>query len=215
MRRHESIADQARGFINRHPSIGDALRLGIVNQSALGRLVARELGTSKVEAVVAACKRAPQRRARDHREAAVRGVMRRSRVETRTRVSTLTLGRSAQVLLRLAGAAKELLEEGRLFRLIQGSQGTVVIVDDDAVDRMMKEIPRDQVMKVRRGLVELGVVSPESIEEVPGIMSRLSSAIAAADLNVIQAMSCYTDTLFIVEERDMVRAFQAIRDVLA
>lgn len=210
-----SVAERVRAFIGRNPSIGDGLRLGIVNQSALARLISREEGISNLEAIAAACKRAPQRKVRGHREAAVHGVLRRSRIETRSRVATLTLGRSSQVLLRLSRMAKELLEEGGLFRLIQGSQGTVVILDDDDVERVVKELPRDQVLKVRRGLVEVGVVSPESIEEVPGIMSRLSSALAAADLNVLQVMSCYTDTLFIVEERDMVGTFETLRNILA
>ncbi len=209
------MAERVRGFIAGHPSIGDGLRLGIVNQSALARLISKDLEISNIEAVAAACKRAPQRLTGGLRETAIKAVLRRSRIETRTRVATLTLGRSPHVLPRLSRVAKDLLEEGGLFRLIQGSEGTVVIVDDDAAERVLKELPKDQVIKVRKGLVEVGVVSPESIEEVPGIMARLSSALAAADLNALQVMSCYTDTLFIVEERDMVRSFEALRRTLA
>lgn len=210
-----NVAEKVRTYITGHPSVADGLRLGIVNQSALARYISEELDIPNTGAITAACKRSPQRKGGGHREAAVRGVLRRSRIETRTRVATLTLGRSPQALVRLSRVAKELLEEGRLFRLIQGSQGTVVIVDDDAVERVARELSKEQLVKTRRGLVEVGVVSPESIEEVPGIMARLSSALAAADLNVLQAMSCYTDSLFIVEERDMVKAFEALRTTLS
>ena len=55
-------------------------------------------------------------------------------------------------------------------------------------------------------MVELAVTSPESIEDTPGLLAYLSTALASRGINIVQAMSCYTDTIFLLEREDMTTA---------
>ncbi|HKZ49236.1 MAG TPA: ACT domain-containing protein [Thermoplasmata archaeon] len=205
-----SIAKQVRDYISSRPSVADALRMGIVNHSALARRIAKELGIRRGEAVLAACRRYPVDRIRGYREDAVKQVLQKSRIETRSKVSTITVAQGVDVLRRLGDVVEELLDENRICRLIQVSQGTVIIVDDDAVSRFTRKLREEHLLNVRRDLVEIAVTSPVSVEETPGLMAFLSTALASKGINIVQAMSCYTDTIFILERDDMTTAFDVL-----
>ena len=105
----------------------------------------------------------------------------------------------------------ELLPSNRLIRLIPTSKGIVLIVKDDTFSVVTKSISQENILRVRKGLVELGVTSPESIEEVPGVMAFLSASLATEGLNILQVMSCYTDTILVLEVKDLMEAFRILK----
>lgn len=205
-----SIARQVRDYIAGRPSMTDAIKMGIVNDSALARLVSKELGIRKYDAVLAACRRFPVEKMKGYREDAVKRMLKKSRIETRTKIATITVVQGVDVLQRLGDVVEELLDENKICRLIQVSQGTVIIVDEGSVPRVTRKLREGQVINVGRDLVEITATSPESVEETPGLLAFLSGALASRGINIVQAMSCYTDTIFILEKEDMTGAIDVL-----
>ena len=208
------IARQVRDYLDGHPVVADAIRLGIANYSAVARRVAAELGAAHPEAIIAACRRYPRGRSESFRELGVRRVLRKSRIETRTKVAAVTLSQGLDVLQRLGDVVEELLDENSLCRVIQVSRGTVVIVDEDSVLRVTKQLRGSQVLGVRKGLVELAVTSPESIEETPGLLTLLTGVLSAQGINIVEALSCYTDTIFLLDGEDLTGAMAVLSRTL-
>jgi aspartokinase len=209
-----SVAERVREYLDAHPILGDAIRLGIGNHSAIARRISEDLGLSATDAVLAACRRYPRGRGESSREAGVYRVMRKSRIETRTKVAALTLSQGADVLQRLGDVVEELLDENLLCRVIQVSRGTVVIVDEDSVPRVLRRLRENQLISVRKNLVEVAVTSPESIEETPGLLRHLSGVLAAQGINIVEALSCYTDTIFLLHDDDLTPALGALTKTL-
>lgn len=210
-----SIARRVREHLDAHPVLGDAVRAGIANHTAVARRVADELGVRQLEAVVAACRRYPKGRAEAHREAGIRRVLRKSRIESRSRVAAITVGLGADVLGRLGDVVEELLDENRLCRVIQVSRGTVILVDEDSVPRVTRALRDGQVVRVRKGLVEVAVTSPESIEETPGLLRHLTGILASRGINIVEALSCFTDTIFLVDQSDLSPAIAILTQAIA
>ena len=210
-----SVAERVREYLDGHPTLGDAIRLKIGNYSAIARRVSAELGLPATDAVLAACRRYARQRSELAHEGAIHRVMRKSRIETRTRVAALTLSQGADVLQRLGDVVEELLDESLLCRVIQVSRGTVVIVDEDSVPRVLRQIRESQLISVRKNLVEVAVTSPESIEETPGLLRHLSGVLAAQGINIVEALSCYTDTIFLLHEDDLTASMHALTKSLA
>jgi aspartokinase len=209
-----SVAERVREHLDAHPTLGDAIRLGIGNYSAIARRICEDLGLTGTDAVVAACRRYPRGRGESHREAGIRRVMRKSRIETRTKVAALTLSQGADVLQRLGDVVEELLDENLLCRVIQVSRGTVVIVDEDSAPRVLRRLRESQLISVRKNLVEVAVTSPESIEETPGLLRHLAGVLAAQGINIVEALSCYTDTIFLLNEGDLNAALAVLTRTL-
>ncbi len=210
-----SVARQVRGYLDGHPVVADAIRLGIGNYSAIARRIAAELGQPRTEAIIAACRRYPRGRGESYREAGVRRVLRKSRIETRTKVAAITLNQGVDVLTRLGDVVEELLDENSLCRVIPVSRGTVVIVDEESVLRVTQQLRGPQVLGVRKRLVELAVTSPESIEETPGLLTLLTGVLSAQGINIVEALSCYTDTIFLLDEGDLNAAMGVLTQTLS
>jgi aspartokinase len=205
-----TVARQVRDYISGHPSISDALKMDIVNYSALARKISRELGIRREVAVLAACRRYPVEKLRGYSEDAVRRTLQKSRIQTRTKVATIIVVEGVDVLQRLGDVVEELLDENKVCRLIQVSQGTVIIVDDDSVTRVTRKLREGQLVSVNKNLVEIAVTSPETIESTPGMLAFLATALASRGINIIQVMSCYTDTIFLLEREDMTLAVDVL-----
>ncbi len=209
-----SIAEQVREYLDAHPTLGDAIRMGIGNHSAIARRIAGDLGPGSTDAILAACRRYPRGRRESHRDAGVHRVLRMSRIETRTKVAALTLSQGADVLQRLGDVVEELLDESLLCRVIQVSRGTVVIVDEDSVPRILRRLREAQLISVRKNLVEVAVTSPESIEETTGLLRHLAGILAVQEINIVEALSCYTDTIFLLQDDDLTPALAALTKTL-
>jgi len=198
-----SIARQVRDYLDGHPVLADSIRLGVANYSAIARRIADDLELRHLEAVIAACRRYPRGRAEATREAGVRRVLKKSRIETRTKVAAITVSQGPDVLQRLGDVVEELLDENSLCRVIQVSRGVVVIVDEDSVARVLRQLRESQVIGVRKNLTELAVTSPESIEETPGLLTLLTGVLSARGINIVEALSCFTDTIFLLDGQDL------------
>jgi len=209
-----SIARQVREYLDGQPVLADALRLGIANHSAVARRISEALGVNQTEAVIAACRRYPKGRGESARAAGIQRVLRKSRIETRTKVATVTVSQGIDVLQRLGDVVEELLDENSLCRLIQVSRGTVIIVDEDSVPRLTRALREGQVVRVRKNLVEVAVASPESIEETPGLLTLLTGVLSAQSINIVEALSCYTDTIFLLERDDLNAAISVLTKTL-
>jgi hypothetical protein len=209
------VARRVREYLDAHPPLSDALRAGVANHAALARRIAGELGVRQLDAVVAACRRYPRGRGESSGEAAVRRVLRKSRIESRSKVAAITVGLGADVLQRLGDVVEELLDANLLCRVIQVSRGTVILVDEDSVGRVTRQLREAHVVRIRRGLVEVAVTSPESIEETPGLLRLLAGILASQGINIVEALSCYTDTIFLLDEKDLSGAIATLTKALA
>ena len=210
-----SIARQVRAFLDARPVLGDAVRAGIANHTAVARKVADELGIRRLDAVIAACRRYPKGRAETHREAGIHRVLRTSRIESRSKVAAITVGLGSDVLGRLGDVVEELLDESLLCRVIQVSRGTVILVDEESAPRVTRVLRESQLVGVRKGLVEVAVTSPESIEQTPGLLRHLTGVLATQGINIVEALSCYTDTIFLLDQEDLSRAIASLTQALA
>jgi aspartokinase len=210
----QSIARRVREYLDGQPALADALRLDIANHSAVARRISEALGVSQTEAVIAACRRYPKGRGESVRAAGIQRVLRKSRIETRTKVATVTVSQGIDILQRLGDVVEELLDENSLCRLIQVSRGTVIIVDEDSVPRLTRALREGQVVRVRKNLVEVAVASPESIEETPGLLTLLTGVLSGQSINIVEALSCYTDTIFLLERDDLNAAIAVLAKTL-
>ncbi|MBW3582141.1 MAG: ACT domain-containing protein, partial [Euryarchaeota archaeon] len=208
-----STAAVVRDYIDTHPSIKDCLTDGLINLSALSRRIVDERELEKPEAVLVACRRYEQEAAKKetpHLERRLRATLAKSRVEIASRVAIVTLRADWKIYRRFEMFLRDSLAEGQLPKLIQGSRAITFITDGRTAEAMRKEIEPENLIDIQKDLVEISVASPESIRTTPGVMSFLYGSLSSNGINVLETMSTYTDTIFIVESQDMMRSFEIL-----
>jgi hypothetical protein len=206
----DSIADRVRKYIETRPSIRDCVGYGVINYSALSRMIREELGEGSEDAILAACRRHARSRRGASREKEIVKLLRESRLEMRSDIVAITARRDQDILSSLGEVTDEMIRKRAVMQIIQGASGITIITDDQLYPRLVTIIGRENILKVRNGLVEISVRSPERIGDISGIIAYLSSAVAEEGINAVEMASCHTDTIFLFEEEDAFRAYEIL-----
>lgn len=208
-----SVAQSVRSYIDARPVVRDALGLGIVNLSALTRVIQDETGLGSEEAVLVACRRyKPHNQGADYQKG-IRRVLDKSKLEVRTRVATLTAHPNWKTFARLEKALNALQGRSHPIHILHGSESITLITDESLIAEV-EELMGEDTIKARKGLVELNIRSPENIEDVPGILAFLASSLAAKGINFNEVVSCYKDNIFLIDEADLFAAFEVLNGLI-
>ena len=200
-----SISRQVEGYINSHPSIKDCVKNGLVNYSALSRQIMAKLGIPKnnFDAVLIACRRryGKLKKQQEGSEERVLRIVRGSKLEIKNRriVIVLEKGISQSSLARLENKIKG---RGESLTVVEGSSSTTLVTSEEFAADIMNNFG-NQTIKTSKNLVEVIMKSPRGIESTPGVLAYLTSLLSENDVNLVEAMSCWTETLFVVEESNI------------
>jgi len=211
----KTIAKQVEEYIDTHPIIRAALQHGIVNYSALAREIQQKSNLKNFEAVLIAIRRNAGRliKLREHLETAVQTVLVESSLEIKTKIVVLTLSSDISTFEKLDELVPQLIKKQAKMHIIQGTQTVTFIVEHSFI-RMVEEKIKKSILNKKENLVELIIKSPESIENVPGVAAMIMTALAERDINVVETLSCYTDTIVIIESKHLTEAIKVIEKLL-
>ena len=92
------------------------------------------------------------------------------------------------------------------MQCVQSASAVTIIADRMLKERITDTVGRFNIIKVRENLVEIVVKSPEKIVDTAGVIAYLITNLSDAGINIEETVSCHTDTIFIVNEPDMINA---------
>lgn len=207
----ESLAERTRIYIDAHPSIKDCVAKGLINYSSLARLIMKDLEVGNEEAVMIACRRYASKLSvtTDH-ELAILSVLKDSRLEMRTKTCIVTAKNDWTVLHKMDNLFKDLWNENSIMQCVQSASAVTIIADRMLKERITDTVGRFNIIKVRENLVEIVVKSPEKIVDTAGVIAYLITNLSDAGINIEETVSCHTDTIFIVNEPDMINAYSVL-----
>lgn len=208
-----SVTKTVEKYLQEHPSIKDCLKKGLINYSALARIVAKdtELDIKKnFDALLIAARRAHSKiRLEKSSSDKIFGILKQSRIEIKNKIVVFVLEKSApdKPLIDIESKIKAKEE---VFHLIEGASAiTLITVEEFAKD--IKKVFKNHILDENHELVEVVLKSPPSIEETAGIMGHLYSLLGENGINIVETMSCWTDTLFVIHEKDLGKAMELLK----
>ena len=212
------ISKIVRDLINAHPFIKECFVLNIVNYSALARYLVNELKKLGVDASFDAVKMALIRlrselyEERRFLEEKVRGLLANSVLELQTDLVVLTV-RKASLLPRLSDLAKA-MEGARFFQIVQGTDNFTLIITREVKDVVVEAVGRDNILDFIEGQTAIILISPIDIITTPGFVAYVTSILASNGINITQIISCYKDTLLIINRDDALKAYQVLEQLI-
>ena len=190
----------------------DCLAYDVVNFSALARKIMEETGAKNEEAVMVACRRFQQDiHNRKTRETDIMTTIRNSRVRMKSKVSIIVARNEPRTLQSLQRIQQNALARNNsMFTVQQGSKVLTIILDEEMVDETLAILDRDLVTSTTHRLSEITVQSPDSIVGTSGVLVRFSSALSDEGINCLEVVSCNTESTFVVNESEMLRAYNIL-----
>ena len=207
-----NIAKIAESYIESHPSVKDCLRKKLVNYSRLSRQIIKDgsMKSSDFDAVLIAARRYFRKLLKSAAaEDRIRSLLSRSRIEIKNKVAVVVIDKHifTDDLLELE---RKIKKSRNVFYAIEGT-GAITIITSAAFLDDIRSSFKSGIIKLWEGLALVIIASPEEIEETPGVFSYLSALLSDNGINILETMSCWSETLFVVAEKDIARVLGALK----
>lgn len=191
-----TIAQNVRNHLRNKPYLLEALEKGIVNLSELSRQIQEELKTDNTTAVKAALRRFAEelQRHKQKREEKVLHILKRSGMAIYDRKSVVITNKELD--------AKNALKVDLLNK-------HVYLLDrNDLPERINTLIKHEDCTMIV-------VHSPEELEATPGVVAFLATLLAEQNINIIEFISCWTETIMVVEKKDSLKAYEVLSNMVS
>ena len=212
-----SVAEAVKKLIDAEPSLKECLETGIINYTRMARrlkpMIEKILGRDvSVEAIKASLIRYGRLEGRPRWRPGILRILAKSVLEIRTGISAVTvpLHMMPQVI-RIVG---NLLGKARFLAVIQGLNNVTLIVSDEHYGEILESIGKENLVEEIRGESALVIISPKEIIRTPGFLAYVMDLLGRNGINVLQAVSYYTETMIMVSSDDLMRAFKTISDAI-
>jgi hypothetical protein len=196
----ESTSELVWLYVKQRPFLKEVLRQGVANHSALARKISIEAfgSTKRQNAVKMALIRlaAKMGRLEDNLEARILSVLRRSSMVLKSKVAVVI--------------ARRELEEIRPLSHVKSGRHMTYIIEQ----RELERIPPKAIWRHEENLNLIIIESPEELEDIPGVISHILGSLASEGINVVEFISCYTDTLLLVRQADTERAYRVLSSIM-
>lgn len=191
-----TTAQNVRSHLRNKPYLLEALEKGIVNLSGLSRQIQTELKIDNASAVKAALRRfaAELQKHRQNREEKVLQLLKRSNIVVHDRKSVIITTKEVEVR---NGLKVDLL--GKHVYLLDRS---------DLPERINPLVKHENCTMIV-------VHSPEELEATPGVVAFLAALLAEQNVNIIEFISCWTETIMVVEKKDSLKAYEILSNMIS
>lgn len=190
-----TIAQNVRNHLRNKPYLLEALEKGIVNLSELSRQIQEELKIENMSAVKAALRRFSEelQKHKQKREEKVLQILKRSALAVYDRkavvITTKEIDTKTGMKVDLLGKVVHLLDRSdmpqRISALVKHDNCTMIVIH-----------------------------SPEELEATPGVVAFLTTLLSEQNVNIIEFISCWTETIIVVEKKDSLKAYEVLSNLV-
>ena len=190
-----TTAQQVRSYLRNKPYLLEALEKGIVNLSELSRQIQQELKTGNTTATKAALRRFAEelQRHKQKREEKVLQLLKRSGIAVYDRKSVII-------------TTKEIPSKNGL-RVDLPDKFVYLLDRVDLPERISTLVKHDNCTMIV-------VNSPEELEATVGFVAFLTALLAEANVNIVEFISCWTETIMVVEKKDSLKAYEVLSNLV-
>jgi hypothetical protein len=208
-----SIQKTVERYILERPSLRDALRNNLLNYSKLSRKIILEesFKQSDFDAVLIACRRlAYSLKRKPSYDKDIRSLLKETKIEIMNKMSVFIIDSRFPYDRNFLAFEKEVRESRSRANMIQGFKAITIITEEENKDLVHKYF-KGFIIKEKKDLVQLVLKSPPALEDIPGVMSYLYSLFGEFGINIVETMSCWTDTMFIISRNDLEKALDVLK----
>lgn len=198
---NEKVSELVWLYIKRRPFLKEIVREGIVNYSALARKISNEaFGNKKHQnAIKMALVRLTGRirEKEDDLEGKILKVLKGSSLTIRSKVAVIISPREIEGL--------------KYLSYVESKGGITYIIEEKEMEKVKKS---KSIVSTMANLNLITIHSPPLLEETPGVMAHMLDALAGEGINVIELVSCYTDTLVVIKQADTTQAYEILSGMM-
>ncbi|MBU0526952.1 MAG: ACT domain-containing protein [Candidatus Micrarchaeota archaeon] len=195
----ENISALVWLYVKRRPFLKEVMRENVVNYSALARKISIEaFGDVKYEntvkmALIRLSKKIEK--LESDLEGKILFILKNSSMVIKSKVAVVISSKSIDAIHPLSFA--------------KSGRNITYILEQRELDNLPKKPSRCE-----ENLNLITIESPPELEDVPGVISYILGALASEGINVVEFISCYTDTILVIKQADTEKAFRVLSSIM-
>jgi len=208
-----NITKVTEQYIQEHPSIKDCLRRGMINYSALTRKMAEDLNLDlkqNFDAILIACRRYYRKIKKEKPlEEKILEILHKSKLEVKNKIIVAVIEKDIY-FNHLLELQKIIKNKAEVFHVIEGSS-TMTLITAEEFKEDIKKLFKGKIIRITKNLAEVTLKSTDELEKTPGVVAYLTSLLAENGINILETMSTWTDTLFVISEDDIAKVMNVLK----
>jgi aspartokinase len=204
-----SINKLAIRYIEEHPSIKDCVLKDLINYSALAREICDFHKIDKFDAVLIACRRYFwNKKQQESHENKIRALLKDAKMHIKNKiiVAILEKPRDMETIYLLQKKARK---EKNNFNLIEG-EDVVTVITSIRYKEIIEKTFKNLLRKLNGSLIQITLIFDEKIEVTSGVVTYIYGLLSDSGINIREEMSCWTDLMIILDEKDMAKAMEVL-----
>jgi len=208
-----NISEITKKNLQRYPYLEKYLKMGVINYRGLAREISKYVNsdvqkTTNIQSITTAIRRYSfQFKESDSNQ--LFKILANSEINLKYDIGVVTLKFHPEIFRKFE-ELKDVIRSSEIFYIIQGTNTLTIVLEDKFVEQVQK-IYTDGIIEVRRDLALIFVKSPINIVETPGVIAHLANILSLKTINIVEMMSSYTETCFIIHEPDALEGLEAFR----
>lgn len=214
-----SVSQVVRDLIRSKPMIYEGLIEEVVSHAALAEYlhsdIQKELGKEiKIPAIVMAI-----RRYSETMEKPVKTKNKdfkfNSEIIMKTGLADMTIVKSASSIEKLRKIYSTVnYEKGDTLNIIHGNYEISIVITERYIKQLKESLKGEKILNLETGLVSLSISFTSDFLYTPGVLAKVSRKLAWEDINVYENISTMTELIYIINNKDSVRAYKALQGLI-
>ena len=209
----QTTTELTKQYLKEHPSIKDCLKHGIINYSKLSRKIAKELDIQKktsLEAILIACRRYEDKIKNEKvLENKIIDILKRSELEIKNKIIVCIVDKR-KYYGKIAELERKIQKNADTFYSIEGSKVFTIITSEKNLEHLQSFF-ENSIIKISKNLAMITIKSPKELETTPGVNAFVYSKFREYGINIVEQMSCWTDTIVVISEEDISNAMRFLK----
>lgn len=206
-----SISRRVQSFLIQQPSIRETLRLGIINYSALARLICNDLGVEEEVAVQKALQRMQQRISSSSKDSALfPKILRKAKLVVKNQMATVALRRptTAKQLASLTSFGRD--DDESEITIVEGHMMASLIVPEESL-KDCQQLFKSRIQAIERDLVKLTLLFEPRVIRLIGFAGYVHGLFGAHKVNIYGEATCAGEHIIMIKTHDLPAAMALLR----
>ena len=217
MLQNATIAQNVKEYIMSQMCIYECLKKGIINYSQLAQVIAKEYKLDSMAAIKMAIKRfADTETEKEDETDMIWEVLSRAKVTIKPDVSILVVEPSPEAIAKVNEIEQSKLvtiSSGETLYIIREQTAIVIIIEKDKREKAREMLKGTKIIRIKENATPIVVISPPDIVTTPGVLNNIITHFALNKVNIEEIISCYRDTIIIVDEKDSTKGLQIVKNL--
>jgi len=105
-------------------------------------------------------------------------------------------------------------ERGDTLNVIQGNYEITIVASQKHLDKIREILADEKIFNIEKDLISLTLSLSKDFLYTPGILSLVTRKLSWENINIFEVISTMTELIFIISEKDAVRAYNTFKELI-